>query len=342
MTRVVTVLVMALSVALSGLVLASPASAVTTPVAYTLSGTDALLSTPLGTDSTGPCVAGAGSGSFAYKVVRFKVDVTGSYLVTDASTPNDGRVGVYGGAGFSPLSPLTNCLAFIDVDETVALTAGTAYTLVQSTGMTGQTGAFGVTFDGPGTTTVLTATSTALTTTPNPSELSKATTLKATVTGGPTPTGSVQFRNGATLLGTATLSGGVAQLAVSSLAVGSHTLSATYLGDSTHDVSADTHVHKVKFGAKPKVKLSVSDKTPYVGQKIKLSWVAVGADKVKAAGDWKGKLPKKGSRKIKIKSSGSTSSRSRRPTSTARPRTRSRSSRRGRPRTSPSRSPTSS
>ena len=77
MTRVVTVLVMALAVALSGLVAASPASAVTTPVAYTLAGGDAVLATPLGTDSTGPCVAGAGSGSFAYKVVRFKVDVDG-------------------------------------------------------------------------------------------------------------------------------------------------------------------------------------------------------------------------------------------------------------------------
>ena len=149
---------------------------------------------------------------------------------------------------------------------------------------------------------MLTSTSTTLTTTPNPSELSKATTLKAVVTGG--ATGSVEFRDGATLLGSAPLSGGVAQLAVSSLAVGNHTLSAAYLGDDTHDVSTGIAVHKVQYGPKPKVKLSVSDKTPYVGQKIKLSWVTTGADKVKASGDWKGSRPKKGSKRIKVKSLG--------------------------------------
>lgn len=301
MTRVVTVLVLALAVALSGLVLASPASAVATPVAYTLTSGDPVLATPLGTDSN-PCAAGSGSGSFPYQVVRFKVTVSGSYLVSD-SGPGDGRVGIYSGA-FSPTSPVTGCLAFVDVDESVTLTAGTTYTLVQSTSTSTLTGAFSVTFDGPGATTVLTSTTTTLTTDPNPSELSKATTLNAVVAGGATPTGTVEFRDGATLIGSATLSGGVAHLAVASFGVGNHTLSATYLGDSTHDVSTGVQVHKVQFGPKPKVKLSVSDKTPYVGQKIKLSWVATGADTVKATGDWKGSRPKKGSKKVKIKSLG--------------------------------------
>jgi len=300
-TRVVTTLVLALAVALGGLVGASPASAVTTPVAYTLTSGDPVLATPLGTDSN-PCAAGSGSGSFPYKVVRFKVSVSGSFIVSD-SGPGDARVGIYSG-DFSPASPLTGCLAFVDVDETVTLTAGTTYTLVQSTSTSALTGAFTVTFDGPGTATVLTSTTTTLTTDPNPSELSKATTLKATVAGGATPTGNVEFRDGGTLLGAAALSGGVAQLPVSSLAVGNHSLSATYVGDDTHDVSTGVHVHKVQFGPKPKVKLSVSDKTPYVGQKIKISWVATGADTVKASGDWKGSRPKKGSKKVKIKSLG--------------------------------------
>ena len=301
MTRVVTVLVLAMSVALSGLIAASPASAVTVPVAYSLSGGDAVLGTPLGTDSTGPCVAGAGGGSFAYKVVRFKVDVSGSYNVADASGPNDARAGIYDAGGFSPATPLTNCLAFVDVTQAVALTAGTAYTLVQSTGFSGQTGAFSVTFDGPGTTTVLTTTTTTLSTNPSPSELSKATTLSASIAGGATPTGTVEFREGATLLGSAPLSGGTASLAVSSLGLGNHTLSAAYLGDSTHDVSTGVALHKVVAGEKPKVKLSVSDKTPYVGQKVKLSWIVTGADSVKATGNWKGTKSKKGSKKVKIK-----------------------------------------
>ena len=301
MTRVVTVLFLALAVALSGLVGASPASAVTSSVAYTLAPGDQVLSTPLGTDSN-PCAAGSGSGSFAYKAVRLKVSASGPYVVADAG-PGDGRVGVYAG-DFNPGAPLSGCLVFVDVDEAVALTAGTTYTLVQSTSTSALAGAFSVTFDGPGTAAVLSATTTTLTTDPDPSELSRATTLKAAVAGGATPSGTVEFRDGATLLGSAPLNGGVARLTVSSLAVGSHALSAAYLGDGTHDVSTGTSVHKVKYGPKPAVKLTVSDRTPYVGQKIKLSWVASGADTLKASGDWKGKRQKKGSRTITVRSLG--------------------------------------
>jgi hypothetical protein len=299
--RGVTLLVLSLAVALSGLVFASPASAVVTPVSYQVSASDPVMTTPLGTDAS--CTPGSG-GPAAYKVVRFTMSVTDSYTITDNSGPNDGRIGIYTGA-FSPSSPATNCLAFVDVTETVALSAGTVYTMVQSHApLGGGTGSFSFNFDGAGTPTVLTATSTTLTTNPSPSELSKATTLKAVVAGGATPTGTVEFRDGATLLGSVTLSGGVAQLAVSSLAVGNHTLSATYLGDATHDVSTGVQVHKVQYGPKPKVKLWVSDKTPYVGQKIKLTWIATGADKLRASGDWKGKRPKKGSKRITIKTLG--------------------------------------
>jgi hypothetical protein len=282
-------------------VFAPPASAVVTPVSYQLGLSDPAMNTPLGTDTT--CTPGSG-GPVGYKVVRFTVSATDGYTISDDSGPNDGRIGIYTGP-FSPTSPSTNCLAFVDVTETVVLSAGVVYTMVQSHAPLGLgTGSFAFNFDGAGTPTVLTPTTTTLTTNPNPSELSKATTLKAVVAGGATPTGTVQFRDGATVLGSAPLSGGVAQLAVSSLAVGNHTLSAAYLGDATHDVSAGVQVHKVKYGHKPKVKLRVSDKTPYVGQTIKLSWVTAGADKVKASGHWKGKRSKKGSKRIKIKSLG--------------------------------------
>jgi plastocyanin len=301
-TRVVPFLVMALAVSLSGLVAASPASAVTSSVPYVLTSGDPVLTTDLGTDSTGPCVAGSTSGSYPYKVVRFKVSATDSYTVSDSGA-QDARVGIYSGA-FDPANPLTGCLAFSDVTVTVPLTAGTTYTLVQSTSTTTLTGAFSIAFDGAGTASVLAATSTTLTTTPNPSELSKATTLRAVVAGGATPTGTVQFREGVKVLGSAALSGGVAQLAVSSLAVGDHTLSATYLGDGTHEPSADTHVHKVKYGPKPKVKLWVSDKTVAVGDKIKLTWVTTSADTVKASGDWKGSRTKKGAKKVRVKGLG--------------------------------------
>ena len=70
------------------------------------------------------------------------------------------------------------------------------------------------------------ASTTVLTSGPDPSLVGQSVLLRATVTTtGDGPTGTVSFRDGATVLGTAPLSGGVATLAVSSLAAGAHPLS---------------------------------------------------------------------------------------------------------------------
>ncbi|MCX6033192.1 MAG: Ig-like domain repeat protein [Chloroflexi bacterium] len=80
-------------------------------------------------------------------------------------------------------------------------------------------------------------TATALTSAPNPSQLGESVTFTAAVTvlapGAGDPSGTVTFKDGATVLGTATLSGGVATFATSSLAVGSHTITAEYTGDGS-------------------------------------------------------------------------------------------------------------
>ena len=52
--------------------------------------------------------------------------------------------------------------------------------------------------------------------------------------GGATPTGTVTFGDGATVLGAVPLSGGIATYSTASLAVGSHVLSASYAGDHTY------------------------------------------------------------------------------------------------------------
>ena len=61
-------------------------------------------------------------------------------------------------------------------------------------------------------------------------------TLKATVAaaapGSGTPTGTVTFYDGSTVLGTATLSGGAASLKTSALPVGADAITAVYNGDS--------------------------------------------------------------------------------------------------------------
>src|SRR5437867_1062300 len=90
-----------------------------------------------------------------------------------------------------------------------------------------------------------TATSTSLTSTPNPSTVGQAVTLSSTVTSAAgVPTGTVTFRDGATVLGTVTLVNGSASLVTSALTVGTHPLTATYNGSAAFAVSTSPNVHK--------------------------------------------------------------------------------------------------
>lgn len=74
------------------------------------------------------------------------------------------------------------------------------------------------------------ATTTVLTSSPNPSSVGQTVVFTATVSSSPglTPTGTVVFFEGTTVLGTGTLSGGVATLSSSSLTKGNHTFTAEY------------------------------------------------------------------------------------------------------------------
>jgi hypothetical protein len=81
------------------------------------------------------------------------------------------------------------------------------------------------------------STTTALTSSKNPSKSGQQVTFSATVTavspGSGTPTGSVTFKDGTTTLGTATLSGGQATLKTSALSRGTHSITAVYAGSSS-------------------------------------------------------------------------------------------------------------
>jgi hypothetical protein len=84
------------------------------------------------------------------------------------------------------------------------------------------------------------ATSTSLTSTPNPSAFGQTVTFTATVTGN-TPTGIVTFKDGATTLGASTLNGaGQAIFATSSLGAGAHAITAAYGGDGANLASASS------------------------------------------------------------------------------------------------------
>ena len=87
-----------------------------------------------------------------------------------------------------------------------------------------------------------TNTTTSLASSVSPSVFGQSVTFTATVNvtapGAGTPTGSVEFFDGATSLGTVALSGGTATLSISTLAVGPHTISATYGGDANFNTSS--------------------------------------------------------------------------------------------------------
>lgn len=78
------------------------------------------------------------------------------------------------------------------------------------------------------------ATTTTFTSTPNPSNFNQQITFTATPAGqfGGTPTGTVTFSDGTTILGTSPLSSGTATFSIGSLAPGLHSISAVYSGDS--------------------------------------------------------------------------------------------------------------
>jgi hypothetical protein len=82
----------------------------------------------------------------------------------------------------------------------------------------------------------------ALTSTLNPAPFGSSATLKATVKavapGGGTPTGTVTFREGETVLATVPLSAGSAKYALKTTAPGEHEITATYSGEADYEASS--------------------------------------------------------------------------------------------------------
>ena len=105
---------------------------------------------------------------------------------------------------------------------------------------------------------------TALSSSQNPSDFGQSVTFTATVTGaGATPTGTVQFMDGATTLGTpVTLDGtGAATYSTSALKVGAHSIKAVYGGDDNFSGSTSNAVSQVVLPAVASLSVSPSSVT---------------------------------------------------------------------------------
>src|SRR5207249_3916572 len=115
-------------------------------------------------------------------------------------------------------------------------------------------------------------TTTSLASAPNPSVTGQAVTLSATVTSaGGIPTGTVTFRDGATVLGTATLVNGSASLSISTLAVGSHPLTAAYGGSATFAASTSAAVNQVVNAGNSTTSLTATPNPSITGQAVTLT-----------------------------------------------------------------------
>lgn len=118
-------------------------------------------------------------------------------------------------------------------------------------------------------TDVLPVTTTTLAAAPNPGLSGQIVTLTASVSGA-TPTGAVQFIDGAVNLGAPiVLSGGIATLATSALAAGTHNITAAYAGDPGNQSSLSAPLSLVVLNM-ASVTLSANPQTIVPGQPVVL------------------------------------------------------------------------
>jgi hypothetical protein len=116
------------------------------------------------------------------------------------------------------------------------------------------------------------ATTTTLSSSPNPSTMGQTVNLIATVAGqyGGVATGTVTFKDGSnTVLGTVSLVSGSASLPISSLGAGSHTITAVYAGDSNFNGSTSNSISQT-VASKPTTTTTVTSSLnpSFVGQSV--------------------------------------------------------------------------
>jgi hypothetical protein len=115
-------------------------------------------------------------------------------------------------------------------------------------------------------------TTTSLQSSPNPSTSRQAVTVTATVSSNSgTPSGTVAFNEGSTVLGTGTLSGGLAAMSISTLTVGSHSIIAVYGGDSIYQGSTSSALTQTVNTATTATVLQSSSNPSTVGQPVTLT-----------------------------------------------------------------------
>ena len=172
---------------------------------------------PVGYDTIAPHTSASVTGTVAPVTVTLTATDNASGVSTTVYQIDGGAVVTYAGP-FNVSAPGSHTLTYHSTDV-----AGN----VESTETS--------------TVVVPAATTTKLTSSANPSIYGAAVTYTATVTGGSgTPTGSVVFKDGTSVLQTSPLSGGKATFTLSTQLVGAHNMSAVYSGATGYSPSTGT------------------------------------------------------------------------------------------------------
>jgi Big-like domain-containing protein len=231
------------------------------------------------------------SADWSSRIISFQFPSCGHSLVPTttalASSPNPSSVGdnVLFTATVSP-SAATGTVQFFDGASSlgIATLSGGTVSLSTSTLSAGShsiTAVYGGDATSAGSvSSVLTqnvngiaiGTATSLASSPNPSTFGQSVALTAVVspmTGTGTPTGSVTFAEGATVLGSSTLDAtGRATISTSSLTAGTHSLTARYNGDSTYSGSSSAPVSQTVNKANTTTTVASSRNPSTVGRSV--------------------------------------------------------------------------
>ena len=105
-----------------------------------------------------------------------------------------------------------------------------------------------------------------LTSSVNPAALNQAVVFTASVPAG--ATGTVTFRDGATILGTGVVGSGVATLSVSTLTIGTHPITASYGGDSNYNAAVSPALSQVIGKLPTTITLSVGSGTTLINSSV--------------------------------------------------------------------------
>ncbi len=239
---------------------------------------------------TTACSVGSGQGWHSVKVRAWDNTGYNSYYQ-------------YGPIGYDTVAPHTTGLATNAVPSQVTLTAtdatsGVAGTVYQLDGgaVTTYTGPFSVSALGSHTLTfhstdnagnvesnetlkfsVGTATTTAVTSSINPSQFYQGVAFTATVTAASgTPTGTVTFFSGTTQLGTGTLSAGKVTLHPVTLNLGSNSITASYAGSGTYAGSTSPVLTQTVVKASTITKLTSAPNPSTLGGKVTFTATVTG------------------------------------------------------------------